>query len=143
MRIFAAQSFWLPWALMSLVTYSFWGIFNGLSSRQIEPYSALFYSAFGYLIAGIIALFFIDFRPELTFKGSLYGIAIGLATGLGGLFLLVAIGRGGSSSIVVAITSVYPLATLIFNLFILHEHMTLKQGIAIIFTIIAMLMMAI
>ncbi len=138
---------WLVWALLSLLTYSFWGVFNALAARHISANSVLFCSAVGYFFVGLVALAFIGFKPSLSVhslanRGVIYGLLVGLATGLGGLFLLVSLHRGGSASIVVPLTSIYPLATVLFNLVFLHDSITLRQGIGILLSVIGVTLLS-
>lgn len=129
-----ASSLWLLWAFLSLLTYAFWGVFNGLASRHLDANTVLFCSAIGYLTVGILAIALLDFKPvahfsNLLHRGAGYGFLVGLATGLGGLFLLISLHKGGNPSVVVALTSIYPLATIAFNILFLHDSMSIRQSI--------------
>ena len=83
----------IPWlfAILSFLSYAFWGLFNGLVHENSEPFSGLFFSSLGYLIAGLIGLSCISFQPKISVIAISSGLLLGLATGLGGLFLLLAI----------------------------------------------------
>ena len=128
------SSLWVLWAFLSLITYAFWGVFNGLASRHLDANSVLFCSAIGYLVVGVLAIGLLGFKPmthldTLMHRGAGYGFLVGLATGLGGLFLLISLHKGGNPSIVIALTSIYPLATIIFNVLFLHDSVSIRQMI--------------
>lgn len=143
-----ASSLWLFWATLSLCTYALWGVFNALASKYTNANTALFCSSVGYFIIGAIALAFTLRQADFSFnillsKGAAYGLLVGMATGLGGLFLLVALHKGGHASVVIALTSIYPLATVVFNLIFLHEAITVKQIIGIISCVVGVCLLSI
>ena len=109
-------------AFLSFLCYSIWGVLNGIAINKVDPFSALFYSSIGYMVSGLLALSLIGFKPTFTYLSFLNTFCIGLATGLGGLFLLIAMQRTvGNCSIAIALTSIYPLAVVVINHFFLHE----------------------
>ncbi len=144
----STSSIWLVWAFLSLLTYAFWGVFNALAARYISANSVLFCSAIGYFIVGVIALAFIVMKQGVSLhgfnlRGASYGLLVGLATGLGGLFLLMSLHKGGSASIVVPLTSIYPIATVLFNLVFLHDAITVKQGVGILLSVIGVSLLSV
>lgn len=69
--------------------------------------------------------------------GIVYGVSAGILGGLGIIFFYFAM-KEGKTSVVVAMTALYPLVTLLLSSLILKEHITLKQTLGIFFAIIAM-----
>lgn len=128
---------------LSFLCYAFWGTLNGIVNKNIEPFSSLFYSSIGYMVAGLISVSFINFQPKFSTLSFGSSVLLGLTTGLGGLFLLLAIQRFDSASILIAATATYPIATVILNYFILKEVLTLKQIVGCLLSIVGVILMLI
>ncbi|MFL1780456.1 EamA-like transporter family protein [Candidatus Hepatincolaceae symbiont of Richtersius coronifer] len=131
---------WILFAALSLISYTAWGLLNGVVARNMDPYSGIFLSGIGYIISGIIALSLVGFKINFTSSttaavGS--GIALGLATGIGGLFLLLSVKYGGNVSMIVVLTSLYPILTLLLNFSVFHVALTLPQIVGAILAVIA------
>lgn len=80
-------SAWYFPSLAALILYGAWGYWGTRASDFINPLSITFYSSIGVLISGIIALILLGFKPELSVKGSTYGLLNGLANGIACIFL--------------------------------------------------------
>ena len=133
----------LLFVFLSFLCYAFWGSLNGIVNKNVEPFSGLFYSSIGYIIVGLISLFFVSFQPKFSIFSFGSSILLGLTTGLGGLFLLLAIQNFNSTSILIAATATYPIATVVLNYFILKEILTLKQIIGCLLSILGVILMLI
>jgi drug/metabolite transporter (DMT)-like permease len=125
--------------------YSIWGFINGFATATIDGYSSAFYASFGYLIAGLIGITFVNFRPEFTIQGSIYGVLMGITNGLGGLCLLVAISHISKInfpvSLLIVLAALYPLGTIALNYFFLKESLTIVQLIGSVVTICGIIIM--
>lgn len=131
-------SWYFP-SLIALCLYGAWGYWGARASSFINPLSITFYSSLGVLISGVLALFLLDFKPELSTKGSIYGLLNGLANGIACIFFILAL-RKGPAVPVVLITSMYPIITLILCVIFLNEVVTLKQVLGIVFAILALIL---
>lgn len=89
-------SAWYYPSLTALFLYGAWGYWGTRASTFINPLSITFYSSLGVLISGIVALFLLDFKLELSIKGSTYGFLNGLANGIACIFLLWLYAKGQS-----------------------------------------------
>jgi len=133
---------WLIFAVLSLLLYGLWGFFPKLAIDQgIEPRSILVYETIGTAAVALIVLAFIGFKPDLNGKGFSFALLAGTAGALGSLFFLLALSRG-KTSVVVTMTALYPLVVIVLSFFVLKEPVTLKQGIGIIFALIAMVLLS-
>jgi transporter family protein len=132
-----------PWlfALLSCFSYAFWGLFNGLVNKNSEPFGGLFFSSLGYFIAGLIGLSYINFQPKTSVIAISSGILLGLSTGLGGMFLLLAIQKSRNTSMSVALTALYPIGTLILSYFMLDEQLTKQQIFGCIISVFGLVTM--
>jgi bacterial/archaeal transporter family protein len=134
---------WLIFSILALITWGFWGFFPKLASMHINAQSASFYEVIGALIFGIIILFIMGFKIQTNLSGVTYAILAGFTALLGGLFLLYAFSSGSKVSSAIIITALYPIITILLSFFILHETISIKEGIAMILAIIAIVLFSI
>lgn len=132
---------WFVFALIALVLWGFWGFFPKLATNYINPKSVLIYEVAGVLIVGLIVLYTMGFKPETNAKGVLFGVLTGIAGLVGTLFFLFAISRG-KASVVVTMTALYPLITIFLSFFVLNESITVKQGVGMVFALLAVVLLA-
>ncbi|HAU1712502.1 TPA: EamA family transporter [Legionella pneumophila] len=130
---------WYFPSLAALFLYGAWGYWGTRAANFINPLSITFYSSIGVLISGIIALILLSFKPELSVKGSTYGLLNGLANGIACIFFILAL-RNGPTMPVVLVTSMYPMITLIFCMIFLKQELSLKQGLGMVFALIALVL---
>jgi transporter family protein len=116
---------------------------NGVVAKNMDPYTGIFFSSIGYLFSSVIALSLIGFKVNITPFNLMSGVGLGAATGIGGLFFLLAIRYGGNVNIVVVLTSLYPIVTLILNYFIFGTSMSITQIIGSILAIIAVILVSV
>ena len=133
-------SWYFP-SIVALLLYGAWGYWGSRASDFINPLSITFYSSIGVLLSGIIALVLLDFKPDFCAKGSTYGLLNGLASGIACIFFIMAL-RKGPTMPVVLVTSMYPMITLMLCMIFLKQGLTLKQGIGMIFAIVALILFA-
>ncbi len=132
-------STWYFPSLVALVLYGAWGYWGTRASDFINPLSITFYSSIGVLISGVIALVLLGFKPELSVKGSAYGLLNGLANGIACIFFILAL-RNGPTMPVVLVTSMYPMITLLLCMIFLKQELSLKQGLGMTFALIALIL---
>lgn len=130
---------WFIFAILALIMWGLWGFFPKLSTNYINPKSALVYEVIGSVIVGMIIAFLVGFKPEVQIKGITFAVLTGIAATLGTLFFLYAVSMG-KASIVVTTTALYPLITILLAFLILHEPITITQGIGILLALIAMVL---
>ena len=131
---------WLIFSILALITWGFWGFFPKIAVMHMDAKSASFYEVIGGIIFGVIILFILNFKLQTNYYGITFGILTGFTALLGGLFFLMALSYGSKLSIVVIMTALYPVITIFLSFLILHETITIKQGIGIIFAIIALVL---
>jgi bacterial/archaeal transporter family protein len=131
---------WLIFSILALITWGFWGFFPKLASLHMTAQSASFYEVIGGVIFGIILLFIMGFKLQVNVSGMTFGILAGFTALLGGLFLLYAFSSGSKVGPAIVITALYPIITIILSFFILHETINIKQGIAMILALAAIIL---
>jgi transporter family protein len=136
---------WLAFGLLSLACWGLWGVFPKLATSHISPQSAFLFNVVGVMLVGAaVALYLAVFQPplrvDLHYPGSLFGVLAGAAGVSGTLFLLLALSRGGNASVLVPMTALYPLITALLALVFLHEAITAKQALGMLFALVAIVL---
>lgn len=132
------KSWFLP-AIFIPIVWGFWGLFPKLAVKYLSPTHAMVYQVGGSVVFGIVLLALIGFRPQIEPRGIAFAIAAGICGMGGALLYLLAVGKG-KVSIIVFISAMYPVFTIALSYFILHEPITLKEGIGMIFAITAIIL---
>ena len=135
---------WLIFAFLTLVIWGFYGFFPKLTIPYMHPKSAMVFQTLGAVIVAILMLTFaLKLKPELHPKGILFAILTGITGITGAFFFLSALNAGGKASLVVTLTALYPLVTILLSFLLLHETITLTQGIGMLLAIIAILFISV
>ncbi|MBI4150475.1 EamA family transporter [Candidatus Woesearchaeota archaeon] len=130
---------WLMYSILALIVFGFWGFFPKLAGNYISPKSVMLYEVLGAIIIGMGVLFLVNFKPETHPYGILFGILTGIAATLGSLFYIFAV-RYKQVSIVVTMTALYPVITILLAFLFLNESITIRQGIGMVFALIAIVL---
>lgn len=132
-----------PWhsaTFLSLMLYGLWGFWGAKTSVELGARSALFYSAIGTMVIGLLCVAMMHFKPAFTVKGMGYGMLTGAATGIGTLFFIAAI-RKGPAVPVVMITALYPMITTVLLLIFANQTITTKELLGICFSLIGLMLL--
>ena len=133
------------WILPASMTFLCWGITTIISKvtlNYINPISAMIYRTIGVFAIAVIALIFMDFKPDTHIKGIILAISGGLIFGFSLIVYFYAL-KLGKVSTVVLFTALYPIMPVLFGYFILKETIVLKEVIGMIFAFIALVLFAI
>lgn len=132
---------WTIYALLALFFYGLWGFYPKLATNFLDAKSILAYEIFGIVFACLIILLVLPGKVQYSGRGMLYAILTGVVGMIGTYFFLQAL-RIGKASVVILFTSLYPLLSLILVLVILKEPLNLKQILAGILAIAALVLFA-
>jgi len=101
------------WILPTVGTFICWGLWSfipKITTKYIDPRSAIVYEVIGGIVLSLIVLSFTNFRLETHPKGiALAGMA-GLVGFVGALCFLFAVSRG-PVSIIAPLSALYPILT--------------------------------
>ena len=132
------------WIVPALVTFVFWGLygfFPKLTTKYINPSSAILY---GSLVGLPIAIFiFIVLRGQI--ESDPRGIALAVITGIVGIigaFGFIVAATRGPVSLVVAFTALYPMVTILLATLFLGEVLEPRQWAGVGLALVAMLLIA-
>lgn len=132
------------WVLPTFGAFVVWGLWSfipKITVRYISPKSAVVYEVLGGILVASVVLYSLNFRPDIHPKGVALGITTGLLGFLGALFFLFAVSHG-PVSLIVTLTALYPVISILLAIVILHEPITLKQAVGVIFALTAIFLVA-
>ena len=132
------KSWFLP-AIFIPIVWGLWGLLPKLAVKYISPVHVMIYQIGGSVVLGLVLLAVIGFRPQFEPKGVAFAIAGGICGMGGSLLYLLAVSKG-KVSIIVFISAMYPVVTIALAYFILHEPVTLKECVGMIFAITAIIL---
>lgn len=130
---------WILPAFGAFLVWGLWSFIPKITVRYISAKSAVIYEVLGGIIVAVIVLYSVNFRPDVHTKGIALGIITGVLGFLGALFFLFAVSKG-PVSLVATLTALYPVISILLAIVILNEPITLKQGVGIIFALVAMVL---
>ncbi len=132
---------WLWFAAVALISWGIVGLLQKLSTNHLSGESATIC-----LIVGFVLFQPLVYPGRVVFTYAARGIAWGLLSGLlnalGAWALLAALRSGGKASVVSPFTALYPLAVVVVAPLILHESITLLQGIGVLCALIAVVLLS-
>jgi len=132
---------WLIFAILSLLAYGLWGFFPKLGVEHLNSKEFIVYQALGVLLVSLIVLFFLG-KPSFNVRGVTFAMLTGILGVIGTLFFVAALARGKATTIV-TITALYPLIVIVLAKVFLNEPITLKQGLGIVFALVALVLFSV
>lgn len=101
----------------------------------------MIYEAIGVGIMGFVVLTIIGFRPEIHVKGISLAVLTGIL-GIGGALGFLFAVKSGKVAIVAMLTALYPVLTILLGYIFLKEPISLKEGLGMLFAIVALVLFA-
>lgn len=128
---------WLWFAAIALVFWGVTGVTQKLATNRIS--SALSFVWFAYAMIAISVILAALVPVHWHLRPMIVAAAVGGGTlnGLGALTSFTALESGGKASVVISLISLYPLVTVALAVAILHEHLTIAQGLGVVLAIVA------
>ncbi len=131
---------WMAPAGLAMVMWGVWGLFQKLATNQMPPRTVYFISSLGAISVVLTILATSTFPIPINFEGTLFGLLAGVCSSLGGLLFLQAMSKG-EAAIVITFTALYPAVSIILSFLLLHEAITLKQGIGIVLALFSLVLL--
>ncbi len=128
---------WFLFSVYALLLWGLWGFLNKIAMNTLSAKMTFIFSFLGSISFFLIFLFFI--KPEyviLSNKGIYSAVVGGIFSSLAFLPFLYALEKG-KASVVIPLTSLYPLLSLLLAFFILKEKITLLQGVGVILALLS------
>jgi transporter family protein len=132
---------WYLYSVLTVITWGFWGVFSKLASNYSKPKQALLFQTAGVLAFAVVVLFIEKFHFEWSLPGFSWAASGGFLAFVGFLTFFAALDQGKAST-VVTLSALYPLVTILLSIAFLHERLTPRQGVGIVFALIASALLA-
>ncbi|MGC2832199.1 MAG: EamA family transporter [Candidatus Acidiferrum sp.] len=133
---------WMWFAAIALVTWGITGVTQKLATNRIS--SALSFIWFAWAMIAISAILAAMVPIHWRLRPMIFAAAVGggALNGLGALTSFTALESGGKASVVISMISLYPLVTVAFAVAILHERLTLVQGLGVALAVVAAILLS-
>jgi bacterial/archaeal transporter family protein len=132
---------WLSPALGALIFWGLWSFIPKITTRYLEPRSAIIYEVGGAILLAIVFLFLLNFQVDVHPKGIALALTTGMLGFLGAFCFLVAVSKG-PVTLVASLSSLYPALSVLLAVTLLHEALTLRQGFGIALAIVSIILVA-
>ena len=129
---------WFWYAMASSLCWTGWAFTAKLGSREIPPAGMEFVSAFGFLLVSLGVLRGKPAKRGHSRRGQCYALISGILLALGGICLYGAYRTGYNASMITAVTSLYPMVTVLCAVWFLRERLNRTQVLGLLFAIAAM-----
>ena len=120
------MSSWLALSLVSLVLWGLWGVFTKVATQHLGPQGAYLLGMFGYL--PVLGILLYETGGQIPWQplGWAAAVAAGMSTAFGLFFFFRAL-HHGAASVIVPLTSLYPVVTVILSWLFLRENLSPRQ----------------
>jgi bacterial/archaeal transporter family protein len=133
---------WLLFAAIALVFWGVTGVTQKLSTNRISSELSFLWFAFAMIAISAVLLLTLPMHWHVRPQVLWLAIVGGTLNGLGALTSFTALESGGKASIVISLVSLYPLLTVAFAVVVLHEHLTVVQGVGVVTAIVAAILLS-
>ena len=131
-----------PWMLLALIPILLWGTsayLQKLATNNFSSEIATLAFLIGFLPSGVLVPLFYPVHWQQTGPIWLLVIALGLFYALGNLTVMLAYSHGGCAAIVTPMASLYSLITIPLAILCLHEEVSIREIVGIIFAVFAII----
>jgi bacterial/archaeal transporter family protein len=132
---------WMVSALVTLLAWGVWGFFSKLASTHARPRQTLLFQVAGVMAVGLVVLSMERFHVEWSPQGFGWSFAAGFVNFIGFLFFFSAVEKGKVST-VIAMSSLYPVVTIVLSILFLQEKISPREGLGIVFALLAGFLLA-
>jgi transporter family protein len=127
---------WVVYSALTLLCWGVWGVFSKLASNYARPRQTLLFQAVGVMVFAVMVLAIERFQIERSPMGFGWSVAAGFTTFAGFLAFFAAVDKGKVST-VIALSSLYPVVTIVLSVLLLHEKITPREGLGIVLALAA------
>jgi transporter family protein len=108
---------------MTLLCWGLWGVFSKLASNYSRPRQTLLFQAVGVMVFALMVLVLERFQIQHS--------PVGFGWSFAGFLAFFAAIEKGKVSTIIALSSLYPVVTIILSILLLHEKITRREGLGI------------
>jgi len=132
---------WIIYALLAIFSWGLWGFVSKLVLERASWASIIIYNLLGSSII-LLAYMFSQGPPRLPVgTTAMFAVLSGVLGAVGTTCFMLSL-SGGRASIIVSLTSVYPVVTVALSVLILGDVLSLRHAAGIAFAIIAVALLS-
>lgn len=132
---------WVLPTVGALLCWGVWGFIPKITTKYIDPRSAIVFEVAGGIALAIVVLLSLNFQVNVHPRGSVLAVITGMLGFLGAFCFLHAVMRG-PVTLVATVSALYPAVSVLLAVQVLHEAITLRQGIGIGLAIASIILVA-
>jgi transporter family protein len=132
---------WMLYAGLTVLAWGVWGFFSKLASTYARPRQSLLFQVAGVVAFGLVVLSMERFHVEWSPQGFGWSAAAGFVNFVGFLSFFAAVEKGKVST-VIAMSSLYPVITIVLSILLLHEKISSREGLGIACALLAGFLLA-
>ncbi|MEO0802954.1 MAG: EamA family transporter [Cyanobacteria bacterium J06642_2] len=133
---------WLAPALGTVAVWGLWSFLPKIATQYVTPRSATVFQALGGLVFVAIVLLTSSEKIEIHPIGTALAIVTGIL-GVAGAYLFLLAVSSGPVTLVTALSSLYPLATIVLAVALLGETLTARQVVGMVLALIAVVLVSV
>jgi bacterial/archaeal transporter family protein len=142
LRRFFGMPAWLALSILTVLLWGFWGLQSKLAVDHVSPWMNQALFPLGLLPPAIWVVAAGKAPSSPMWRGgAFYSFLTGILGGTGNITFYLAIALGGKISIVVALTSLFPLVTVILARLVLRESISRAQGFGLVLSVVAIILL--
>jgi bacterial/archaeal transporter family protein len=127
---------WPTFTIAAILIWGTVGYVQKISANLLGPAAVVFWATIGYVVGAFALLAYLPaHRPALTTTVLILGLSSGLLNNIANWFLYSALHKGAPASIAIPLTALYPLVTVLLALTLLHESLSLRQGVGVMLAV--------
>ncbi|MEB3773941.1 MAG: EamA family transporter [Desulfurococcales archaeon] len=135
---------WLVYSMTTLILWGIWGILLKKASEGLEWFQVYVFANTAIVLMVVIVA--TVYRGEMmSYNNRIYlpiAFVSGLVGTLGYIFLIKSLEAGGEASVVIPLTSLYPLLTALFSVYLLGEELTIRRIYGILLAVLAIILLS-
>lgn len=135
-------SSWIFYAAVAMVFWGITGVTQKLATNRISSELSFLWFAYAMIAISSVLAMMVTLHWHLRTWTIFLAVIGGTLNGLGALTSFKALESGGKASIVISLISLFPLLTVAFAVTVLHEKLTLHQGLGVVIAIIAAILLS-
>jgi transporter family protein len=133
---------WFWYAMASSLCWTGWAVTAKIGSKEIPPATMEFISSFGFVMVSLGVMRRKPSAADKSFAGKCFALISGVLLALGGISLYGAYRTGYNASMITAVTSLYPVVTVLCAVGFLREKLNKMQVVGLLFAIAAMFILS-
>jgi bacterial/archaeal transporter family protein len=133
---------WFWYAMASSLCWTGWAFTAKIGSKEIPPATMEFISSFGFVLVSLGVMRRKPSASDKSSAGKCFGLISGVLLALGGISLYGAYRTGYNASMITAVTSLYPVVTVLCAVGFLREKLNKMQVVGLLFAVAAMFILS-